>query len=66
LSAKDCKILEVVKPVVAGWNSYFSCFEHAVMLQSAVNAYCQLHVTNTANADAYAAANGIKEPHAQR
>jgi hypothetical protein len=36
------------------------------MLQSAVNAYCQLRVTNTANADAYAAATGIKEPHAQR
>jgi hypothetical protein len=30
------------------------------MLQSAVNAYCQLHVTNTANADAYAAAMASK------
>jgi hypothetical protein len=66
LSAKDHKILEVVKPVVTRWNSYFSCFERAVTLQSAVNAYCQLHVTNTANADAYAAAGGNKEPDAQR
>jgi len=66
LSAKDRKILEVVKPVVTRWNSYFSCFERAVTLQSAVNAYCQLHVTNTANADAYAAASGNKEPDAQR
>jgi hypothetical protein len=66
VSAKDRKILEVVKPVVTRWNSYFNCFERAVTLQSAVNAYCQLHVTNTANADAYAAASGNKEPHAQR
>ena len=35
-------------------------------LQSAVNAYCQLHVTNTANADAYAATSGNREPNAQR
>ncbi|KAI1524360.1 hypothetical protein PtrSN002B_011887, partial [Pyrenophora tritici-repentis] len=42
------------------------CFERAVTLQSAVNAYCKLHVTNTANADAYAAASGNKEPDAQR
>jgi hypothetical protein len=66
LSAKDRKILEVVKPVVTRWNSYFSCFECAVTLQSAVNAYCQLHVTNTANAEVYAAASGNKEPDAQR
>ncbi|KAI0570822.1 hypothetical protein Alg130_11087, partial [Pyrenophora tritici-repentis] len=66
LPAKDRKILKVVKPVVTRWNSYFSCFERAVTLQSAVNAYCQLYVTNTANADAYAAASGNKEPDAQR
>jgi hypothetical protein len=39
MSAKDRKILEVVKPVVTCWNAYFSCFERAVTLQSAVNAY---------------------------
>jgi hypothetical protein len=65
LSAKDGEILEDVKPVVTRWNSYFSCFERAVTLQSAVNAYCQLQFTNTANADANAAASGKKEPNAQ-
>jgi hypothetical protein len=40
--ADERKILEPVKPVVTRWNSYYSCFEHAVKLQSAVNAYANL------------------------
>ena len=35
-------------------------------LQSAVNAYCQLHVTNTANADAYATSSSNREPKLER
>ncbi|KAI2474523.1 hypothetical protein Ptr902_14072, partial [Pyrenophora tritici-repentis] len=33
--AEERKILEPVKPVVTRWNSYYSCFERAVKLQSA-------------------------------
>ncbi|KAH3956681.1 hypothetical protein HBI80_237310 [Parastagonospora nodorum] len=36
--ADERKVLKPVKPVVARWNSYFSCFERAVRLQSAVTA----------------------------
>jgi hypothetical protein len=65
LPAKDCKILELVKPAITRWNPYFTCFESAVTLWSVVNAYCQLHITSTANADAYVAASGNKEPDVQ-
>jgi hypothetical protein len=38
------KILEPVKPVVTRWNSYYACFERAVKLQLAVNAYASAHI----------------------
>jgi hypothetical protein len=53
-SANDCKILEPVKPVITWWNSYYSCFERAVKLQSAVNAYATHHIQQVQREDAFA------------
>jgi len=43
----DRKALQPVKPVVTRWNSFYSCFERAAKLQSAVNAYANYHILDT-------------------
>ncbi|KAI1664144.1 Dimer-Tnp-hAT dimerization containing protein [Pyrenophora tritici-repentis] len=53
-SADDRKILEPVKPVVTRWNSYYSCFERAVKLQFAVNAYATHHIQRVQREDTFA------------
>jgi hypothetical protein len=63
--AEDYKTLEPVKPVVTRWNSYYSCFERAVKLQSAVNAYANHHIRRLRAKDTYAQSRGNKLPEAQ-
>jgi hypothetical protein len=41
----DCKLREVVKPVVMRWNSFYSAFERAISLQAEVNLYAAHHIT---------------------
>ena len=57
---EDRKVLEPVKPVVTRWNSYYSCFERAVKLQSAVNAYANHHIRRVRDEDTYAESCGNK------
>ncbi|KAI1559902.1 Dimer-Tnp-hAT domain containing protein, partial [Pyrenophora tritici-repentis] len=59
-SADDRKILEPVKPVVTRWNSYYSCFERAVKLQFAVNAYATHHIQRVQREDTFAQSRGNK------
>jgi hypothetical protein len=61
------KILEPVKPVVTRWNSYYACFERAVKLQSAVNAYAyaSAHIARVREEDMYAISCNNKIPDAQ-
>jgi hypothetical protein len=63
--AEDRKILEPVKPVVTRWNSYYSCFERAIKLQSAVNAYANHHIRRVRDEDTFAQSRGNKLPEAQ-
>jgi hypothetical protein len=63
--ADERKTLEPVKPVVTRWNSYYSCFERAVKLQSAVNAYANHHIKRVRDEDMYAQSQGNKLPDAQ-
>jgi hypothetical protein len=56
----DHKILEPVKPVVTRWNSFYSCFERAVKLQSAVNAYANYHIADIKQRDERAVRLGNK------
>jgi hypothetical protein len=65
LPAEEHKILEPVKPVVTRWNSYYLCFEHAVRLQSAVNAYANSHIERVRDETTYAVSKGNKMPEAQ-
>ena len=60
------KILEPVKPVVTRWNSFYSCFERAVQLQSAVNAYANHHIKRVRDEDTYAESRRNKLPDAPR
>ena len=60
--ASDRDILEPVKPVVTRWNSYYACFERAVKLQSAVNAYANYHIERVRGEDTYARSRGNKLP----
>jgi hypothetical protein len=59
---KDCKVLEPVKPIVTRWNSYYSCFERAVKLQSAVNVYADYHIRRVQDEDTYTESRGNKLP----
>jgi hypothetical protein len=61
---EDRKILEPVKPVVTRWNSFYSCFERAAKLQSAVNAYANYHINDTRQRDDRALRLGNKPPFA--
>jgi hypothetical protein len=63
---EDRKVLEPVKPVVTRWNSYYSCFERAVKLQSAVNAYANYHVQQVRDEDMYAESRINRLPNALR
>lgn len=63
--ASQRKILEPIKPVVTHWNSYYSCFERAIKLQSAVNAYASHHIKRVREEDTYAQSRGNKLPEAQ-
>ncbi|KAI1569536.1 Dimer-Tnp-hAT domain containing protein [Pyrenophora tritici-repentis] len=63
---EDRKVLEPVKPVVTRWNSYYSCFERAVKLQSAVNAYANHHIRRVRDEDTYAESRSNKLPEAPR
>jgi hypothetical protein len=63
--AEDRKVLEPVKPVVTRWNSYYSCFERAVKLQSAVNTYANHHIKRVRDETTYAETRGNKLPDAQ-
>jgi hypothetical protein len=56
----DHKILEPVKPVVTRWNSFYSCFERAVKLQSAFNAYANYHIADIKQRDERAVRLGNK------
>jgi hypothetical protein len=60
------KILEPVKPVVTRWNSYYSCFERAVQLQPAINAYANHHIKRIRDEDTYAETRGNRPPEAPR
>ena len=59
-------ILQPVKPVVTRWNSYYDCFERAVQLQPAINAYASSHIENIRKEDAYADSRNNKRPEAPR
>jgi hypothetical protein len=59
-------VLEPVKPVVTRWNSYYSCFERAVKLQSAVNAYANHHIRQVRDEDTYAESWGNRLPNKPR
>ncbi|KAF7574084.1 Dimer-Tnp-hAT domain containing protein [Pyrenophora tritici-repentis] len=63
--AEERKVLEPVKPVVTRWNSYYSCFERAVKLQSAINAYSLHHIRRVRDEDTWAESRGNKQPVAQ-
>ncbi|KAG9379945.1 Dimer-Tnp-hAT domain containing protein [Pyrenophora tritici-repentis] len=56
----DCKLREVVKPVVTRWNSFYSAFERAISLQAAINLYAAHHITHLQDSDAIAQARGNK------
>jgi hypothetical protein len=58
------KILEPVKPVITRWNSFYSCFERAVQLQPAINAYASHHIKRIRDEDTYAESRRNKLPHA--
>ncbi|KAK1912669.1 hypothetical protein P3342_004605 [Pyrenophora teres f. teres] len=55
-------ILQPIKPVVTRWNSYFDCFERAIKLAPAINAYANTHIQNTAKEDIYADSQGKNRP----
>ena len=59
-------ILHPVKPVVTRWNSYYDCFERAVKLQPAINAYAGEHIERTKKDDTWADVQGKDRPHAPR
>jgi hypothetical protein len=63
--AEERKVLQPVKPVVTRWNSYYSCFERAVKLQSAINAYALHHIWQMRDEDTWAESCGNKQPVAQ-
>jgi hypothetical protein len=63
--AEAHKILQPVKPVVTRWNSYYSCFERAIQLQSAVTVYAESHISRVRAEDSYAASRRNKLPDAQ-
>ena len=60
--AHSRKILEPVKPIVTRWNSYYACFERAVQLQAAINAYANHHINETRKADSWASSRGNQLP----
>ncbi|KAH7563688.1 Dimerhypothetical proteinTnphypothetical proteinhAT domainhypothetical proteincontaining protein [Bipolaris maydis] len=60
--AHNRKILEPVKPIVTRWNSYYACFERAVQLQAAINAYANHHINETRKADSWASSRGNQLP----
>jgi hypothetical protein len=64
LPGEKQRILEPVKPVVTRWNSYYSCFERAVKLQVAVNAYANSHINRVKTEDAYARSRNNQLPDA--
>jgi hypothetical protein len=57
-------VANTVKPVVTRWNSFYSCFERAAKLQSAVNAYANYYINNTRQKDDRALRLGNKPPFA--
>jgi hypothetical protein len=59
------KILEPVKPVITRWNSYFLCFERAVKLQLAVNAYANSYIERVRDKTTYAISKGNQLPDSQ-
>jgi hypothetical protein len=63
---EDRKVLDPIKPVVTRWNSCYSCFERAVKLQSAVNAYANHHIQQVRDEDTYAKSRGNRLPDALR
>ncbi|KAI1522933.1 hypothetical protein A1F97_10015 [Pyrenophora tritici-repentis] len=60
--AEERKILEPVKPVVTRQNSYYLCFERAVKLQSAVNAYANHYIKRVRDEDTYAQSRDALKP----
>jgi hypothetical protein len=55
-------ILQPVKPVITRWNSFYSCFERAAQLQSAVNAYANYHILDTKQRINRATRQNLKQP----
>lgn len=62
LPSEQREILEPVKPVVTRWNSFYSAFDRAIMLQVAVNAYANHHIRRVRIEDTYAISRGNKLP----
>ena len=60
----DRTILQPVKPVVTRWNSFYSCFERAVKLQPAINAYANYHILDTKQRIEQATRRSTKQPQA--
>jgi hypothetical protein len=61
-AGEERKILQPVKPVVTRWNSFYSCFERAAELQSAVNAYTNHHIQDFKAREERCALYGNKPP----
>ena len=62
LPVEQHRIFEPIKTVVTRWNSYYSTIERATHLQTAINAYANIHIDQTRTDDAYARAQKIKLP----
>jgi len=52
-------MLELVKPVVTRWNSYYSAFERATKLQAAYNLYAEHHYNKPPEAPDWMRLNGL-------
>jgi hypothetical protein len=61
---KQVKILQLVKPVVTRWNSFYATFERAAHLHSAYSSYAGYYINSVAVADDHAIAQGGKLPDA--
>jgi hypothetical protein len=62
--AEKHKVLELVKPVLTCWNSYYDCFTRAVELQLAINGYANYYIQRIETEDAYARSRNNKLPDA--
>jgi hypothetical protein len=54
------EILELIKPVVTQWNSFYNTFVCTARLHNAVDKYAQSYIKRTIGADAYARSHNNK------